>query len=138
MRRQVSGGGLWALVALLLAGLAPARAADAGLDFFEKRIRPVLVEHCYKCHSVEAGKQRGGLALDTREGLLTGGDSGPALNPARPEESLILRAVRYTEEELRMPPKGRLPATVVADLEKWVAQGAPAPRETARPDFGDT
>src|SRR5262245_50204590 len=115
------------LIALLLAPLlVPSRAAadDAGVDFFERKIRPVLVEHCYQCHSQKAKKLRGGLLLDSREGLRKGGDSGPAIRPDRPERSLLLRAVRYTDEHLRMPPKGKLPDTVVADLETWIKMGA--------------
>jgi hypothetical protein len=126
----------WLLpVSLVLAGLAfvPPAAADPGTDFFEKRIRPVFVEHCSKCHSTVAGKQKGGLNLDSRAGVLKGGDSGPALVPGKPDESLLVKAVRYADEGLRMPPKGKLPDAVVADLEKWVAMGAPDPRGTTPP-----
>jgi cytochrome c553 len=96
--------------------------------FFEAKIRPVLVTHCGKCHSRTAEKLRGGLRLDSRDGLRRGGDSGPAIVPGKPEESLILRAIRYRDEELRMPPKGKLPDAVVADFEAWVKMGAPDPR----------
>src|SRR5262245_50142894 len=117
----------WLLIARLV--LAPDAAADeAGDAFFERKVRPVLVEHCYGCHSAQAKKQRGGLLLDSREGLRKGGDLGPALVPGRPEQSRLIRAVRYGDEDLRMPPKGKLPATVVADLEAWVKMGAPDPR----------
>ncbi len=112
----------------VLAWVASVSAADPGVDFFEKKIRPVLVEHCYQCHSVAAQKQKGGLVLDSRDALRKGGDSGPAVVPGKPLESLLLKAVRYTEEELRMPPKGKLPEATIADLEKWVALGAPDPR----------
>jgi hypothetical protein len=105
-----------------------ALAQDQGVDFFERKIRPVLTEHCYSCHSTEAKKQRGGLLLDAKAGLLTGGDTGPALVPHKPGESLLLKALRYTDPDLRMPPKGKLPDSVVADFEKWVAMGAPDPR----------
>jgi hypothetical protein len=104
---------------------------DAGSDFFEKKIRPVLVEHCYRCHSVGAKKQKGGLALDTRAGVRDGGDTGPAVVPGKPGESLLIKAVRYADKGLRMPPKAKLPAAVIADLEKWVAQGALDPRDDA-------
>src|SRR5262245_17062057 len=120
--------------ALLLAAAAvPARAAaaDAGLEVFEKKVRPALVEHCYRCHSAEGKSPRGGLRVDTREGLRKGGDSGPAVVPGKPEASLLLRAIRYTDESLRMPPRGKLPAAVVADFERWVALGAPDPRSAA-------
>src|SRR5947209_8081325 len=116
-------------VPLLLA--SPAVAADqAGIEFFERKIRPVLVEHCYACHSETAKKLRGGLLLDSRDGLRKGGDSGPALVPGHPDRSLLIKAVRYTDEHLRMPPKGKLPDTLLADLEAWVKRGAPDPRDT--------
>jgi hypothetical protein len=116
--------------ALLLAATAAGRGAEPGLDFFEKNVRPVLVQHCYGCHSQEAKKQRGGLLLDTRTGTLKGGDSGPAVVPGKPAASLLLQAVRYTDPRLKMPPRGKLPDSVVADLEKWIAMGAPDPRDT--------
>ncbi|HTU19832.1 MAG TPA: PSD1 and planctomycete cytochrome C domain-containing protein, partial [Gemmataceae bacterium] len=113
----------------LLGGAPVLRAANPKMAFFEKKIRPVLVAHCYRCHST-ATKRRGGLALDSREGVRKGGDSGPAVLPGKPNESLLLRVVRYSEEP-RMPPKGKLPDAVVADLEKWIAMGAPDPRTAA-------
>jgi hypothetical protein len=122
---------LW-LCAWSFAGLA--RAEDrAGVDFFETRIRPVLVERCYKCHSQQAAKVKGGLRLDSRKGLLQGGDSGPAVVPGDPGKSLLIKAIRYTDSSLRMPPKRPLTAEQVADFESWVRQGAPDPRtETAQ------
>src|SRR5205823_6140757 len=110
----------FSLCAILL--LATAARAD---DFFESRIRPVLVENCYKCHS--AKKQKGGLALDSREGLRKGGDSGAAVMPGKPRESLLIKAVRQTGD-LKMPPDRKLPDAVIADLERWIATGAPDPR----------
>src|SRR5205823_1528052 len=104
----------------------------AGVEFFEKKIRPVLVQQCYECHSAEAQKNkklRGGLRLDTRDGVLTGGDSGPAVVPGKPADSVLLRALRH--DGLRMPPKSKLPDAVVADFEKWVSLGAPDPRTSA-------
>ena len=114
----------------LCAGTARAAAPDAaGLEFFEKRIRPVLIENCYKCHSKEAEKPKGGLLLDSREGLLKGGDTGPGIVPGSPEKSLLIKAVRYTDNDLQMPPKNKkLAAGQVADLEAWVKMGAPDPR----------
>jgi hypothetical protein len=97
-------------------------------QFFEAKIRPVLVTNCGKCHASTAEKLRGGLRLDTREGLLRGGDSGPAIVPGQPDESLLLRAIRYRDEDLRMPPKGKLSDAVVADFEAWIKKGAPDPR----------
>ena len=106
-----------------------ASASTEGIEFFEKKIRPVLVEHCYGCHSqqaVTAKKLRGGLLLDSRLGLRKGGDTGPALVPGKPGESLLIESLKY--ESLEMPPKGKLPTAIVADFEKWVALGAPDPR----------
>ena len=101
---------------------------EAGIRFFEEKIRPVLVEHCYSCHSADAKKFKGGLRLDSKATLLKGGETGPALIPGKPNESLLIKAIRYTHEELKMPPKEKLPAPVIADLERWVAMGAPDPR----------
>ena len=108
------------------------------VEFFEKNIRPVLVEHCYKCHSVEAKKLKGGLAMDSRDGLRKGGDSGPAVVPGKPKESLLLKAVGYTHEGLRMPPKGKLPAGKALPIAKACMtiagerfEKATAPEDTA-------
>jgi hypothetical protein len=130
------GTRLGALMALLACTLSVS-AADPGTDFFEKKVRPVLVEHCYKCHSAAAKQPKGGLALDSHAGLRTGGESGPAVVPGKPQDSLLLKAVRYTDDGLRMPPKGKLPDGVVADLEKWVAMGAPDPRAEGKPAAAD-
>jgi len=108
----------------------PVFADDAGIEFFEKRIRPILAEHCAECHSADAKKVGGSLLLDSRDGIKTGGDSGPALDPGMPDSSLLIKAVRYTDDEVKMPPKGKLPATAIADLETWVRMGAPDPRNT--------
>jgi mono/diheme cytochrome c family protein len=109
-----------------------ARAADptpAQLQFFENRIRPVLSENCYKCHSSQAEKVKGGLLLDSRDGISKGGDTGPAIVPGDPDHSLLIKAVRYTDPDLQMPPKGpQLSPSVIADLETWVKMGAPDPR----------
>ncbi len=111
-------------------GAADLRAVDAtpdALEFFERRIRPVLVEHCYECHSAETDSPKGALWLDTAEGLLAGGDSGPAIEPGNPADSLLLSALRY--ESYEMPPTGQLPAEVIADFEHWIAGGAVDPRK---------
>jgi hypothetical protein len=121
------------VVVALLTCTASARASgpDArGVEFFEKKIRPVLAEHCYSCHSQGAKKLRGGLLLDSRDGLLKGGDSGPAVVPGQPDKSLLVQALRQSHE-LRMPPKGKLPEAVVADFVRWVELGAPDPRTAA-------
>ena len=86
-----------------------AKAPDrAGIEFFEKHVRPVLVDHCYNCHSPGAEKGvKGGLLLDTRDGLLKGGDNGPGIVAGDPEKSLLIKAIRYHDENLQMPPKGK-------------------------------
>jgi hypothetical protein len=105
-------------------------AAD-GLDFFEKKIRPVLVERCYKCHSAEAkGKLKGGLRLDLRAAIRLKGDSGVAgVVPGNPKTSQLLNAISYLDAELQMPPKNRLPKRVVDDFREWIKMGAPDPRD---------
>jgi cytochrome c553 len=93
-------------------------------DSFEKRIRPMLIEHCYKCHSVGSEKLKAGLYLDSREGLLKGGDTGPGLVPGAPEKSLLIKAVSYGDTDLQMPPKGKLSDAQIADLKQWIKDGA--------------
>jgi Protein of unknown function (DUF1553)/Protein of unknown function (DUF1549)/Planctomycete cytochrome C len=115
------------LLAVLVAA-TPVFAQDSGVDFFETKVRPVLVEHCYSCHSRQAKKQRGGLLLDSRAGLLEGGDNGPAIVPGKPAESLLIKAVKHTSDKLKMPRDGKLRPEVIADLERWIAMGAPDPR----------
>jgi hypothetical protein len=96
-------------------------------EFFERKIRPVLVEHCYECHSTTGKKIKGGLVLDSRAGVQKGGDTGAAITPGDSEASLLIQAIRHTDAELAMPKK-KLPASVIADLEAWVRMGAPDPR----------
>jgi hypothetical protein len=98
------------------------------LDFFENKIRPVLSQNCYKCHSVNSEKVKGGLLLDSREASLRGGDTGPAIVPGHPDQSLLIKAVRHTDADLQMPPKKQLSEAQIADLEAWVKMGAPDPR----------
>jgi hypothetical protein len=107
---------------------APPGGDPAGIEFFEKRIRPILVEHCYECHSDKAPKIKGDLRLDSRDGLLKGGRSGPAVVPGKPAESLLIKGVHYDDETFKMPPKAKLSAAQIADLEAWVKMGAPDPR----------
>jgi len=134
------------LAATLLAsrGVLPCLGAGTGAseqpasaDFFEKRVRPVLVQQCYKCHSASSEKLKGNLYLDTRDGMIQGGDTGPAIVPGHPEKSLLITAINYSDQDMQMPPKTRLAANVVADLTRWVQAGAPWPKEagavTARP-----
>jgi mono/diheme cytochrome c family protein len=107
-------------------------AADpAGIAFFEQKIRPILAEHCYSCHSAEAEKLKGNLYLDSKAGWQNGGDSGmPAILPGDPDASLLIRTIRHLEEDMAMPPKKpKLPDAVIADLVTWVKRGAPDPRD---------
>jgi hypothetical protein len=115
---------------LTLTVTAAVAAQDAGIEFFEAKVRPVLVANCYPCHSHQAAKQRGGLYLDSRDALLRGGDTGPAVVPGKPAASLLLKAARHAAGNLKMPPApaAKLPAAIIADLEKWIAIGAPDPR----------
>ncbi|QEH34226.1 Planctomycete cytochrome C [Aquisphaera giovannonii] len=120
----------------LLAGLSsPARAGDearrAAGEFFEASIRPVLSESCINCHGPK--KQSSGLRLDSREAILKGGDEGPALVPGKPGESLLIQALEHTHEELKMPPKGKLPAPTIAAFRRWVEMGAPWAEEPPAP-----
>ncbi len=119
--------GWFALLVFALHAQAADPATRQQLDFFERRIRPVLVEHCFECHVGGSDKQqKGGLNLSFRATVLQGGDSGPAIVPGKPSESLLLEALRY--ESLEMPPKGKLPARVIDDFANWIEMGAADPR----------
>lgn len=96
--------------------------------FFESKVRPVLIEHCYECHSSTAKKIKGGLVLDSRSGVIKGGDNGPVIAPGQPESSLLIQSVRHADPDLAMPPKKKIPDLAIADLEAWVRMGAPDPR----------
>ena len=98
-------------------------------EFFEQKIRPVLARNCYECHSAKAKKLKAGLFLDRKAGWEKGGESGPVIVPGKLDESLLLSAIRYKDNDLRMPPEKKLPKEVVADFEKWIAMGAPDPRD---------
>ncbi|MGV3534022.1 MAG: PSD1 and planctomycete cytochrome C domain-containing protein [Chthoniobacteraceae bacterium] len=122
--------------AILAAGSASALAADPTpeqVQFFESKVRPVLSAKCYKCHSLEEGKAKGGLTLDSKAGVLKGGDTGEALKPGDPDASLLIQAITYKDKDLQMPPKGeKLSDQEIAVLTAWVKMGAPDPRsETA-------
>ena len=110
-------------------------AAHAGIPadqllFFEKNIRPVLVEHCYKCHSAESDKIKGGLTLDSKQGTALGGESGhPGVTPGNLAESSIYQAITWVDDDMQMPPKTKLPEAVIANFKKWIEMGAPDPRE---------
>ncbi len=98
-----------------------------GVDFFENKIRPVLIEHCYECHSAKSEEVGGGLLLDTRQGMRAGGESGPALTPGNPKESLLISSMEY--RDLEMPPSEKLPDDVLNRFLAWVRMGAPDPRK---------
>jgi len=119
----------------LILGFTPViGAADAKLEFFERRIRPLLSENCYECHSARSQKLQGALRLDTRQGWQQGGRSGRVIRPGSPDQSLLIRAVRQTDPDLRMPPPdhaGKLSSSAIADLVQWVRMGAPDPRDEA-------
>lgn len=107
------------------AGIAPDQ-----LQFFEKNIRPVLVQHCYKCHSAESDKVKGGLTLDTKQATLLGGESGhPGVTPGSIAQSSVYEAMTWKNEDMQMPPKQKLPDDVIANFKKWIEMGAPDPRE---------
>src|SRR5687768_2935504 len=121
------------LMAIARASAAPASTPE-GIEFFEKKVRPILAESCYECHSATSKKLKGGLLLDTREGVLKGGDNGPTIVPGDPEKSLLVKAVRYSDPDLQMPPKDKkLPDAQIADLVAWVRMGAPDPRTNGAP-----
>jgi hypothetical protein len=111
---------------LLLAVPLLAQSPDA--DFFEAKIRPVLATKCYSCHSSSLASPFGSLVMDTKAGLLKGGLSGPVIVAGKPSESRLLKAIRYNDPKLQMPPGGKLPDAVAADFEGWIAAGAPDPR----------
>ena len=106
----------------------PAEETDREqVAFFEARIRPALVEHCYECHSSKSKQPKGGLLLDSRHATQTGGESGPAVVPHHADQSLLIQAIRY--ESFEMPPRGRLPDSVIRDFVRWIELGAADPRE---------
>ena len=112
---------------------AAAAPSDADVAFFESKVRPLLVERCYKCHSEAEGKEKGGLTADTLAGLLKGGDNGPSVVPGDPAKSRLIEAVGYKNVDLQMPPKGKLTDAQVADLTEWVKRGAPWPAAQGKP-----
>jgi hypothetical protein len=117
------------ITAFAAASIAQAAESDQeGIAFFESRIRPALAKYCYECHSEEPGKSKGGLRVDTREALLKGGESGPAVVPRSLEKSLLFQAITSTDKDAQMPPKGKLPDSVIADFRRWIEMGAPDPR----------
>jgi Protein of unknown function (DUF1549)/Protein of unknown function (DUF1553)/Planctomycete cytochrome C len=126
-----------AVLAVWVGSAQPVRlcADEADHEFFEKHVRPILVARCYECHSGQAKTLKGGLRLDSRAAALKGGDTGPAIVPARPKDSLLIDAINYGEL-YQMPPKSRLPAEEVAALTKWVQMGAHWPPDAATSPSG--
>ncbi len=119
------------LVAVLATVALRAAVADESIDYFETHIRPVLVESCASCHFANDGEVQGEFAVDNRESMRRGGKSGKAIAPGSPDESRLLTALRYENAALRMPPDGKLPDDVIEHFRKWIAMGAPDPRDGA-------
>ena len=124
-------GAAWiALGLLIFSALTALPAPPDRLDFFEQRIRPTLVNECYECHG--AKKQKGGLRVDFRDGLLKGGDSGPALVLGNAKKSLLIQSIRHEAPDSKMPKdRPQLPDAVIADFLTWINQGAVDPRDQA-------
>jgi hypothetical protein len=137
MKPVACGSGLglagWLLTALVVFAEEPPPADRAPtadqLAFFERQIRPLLIEHCYKCHSGEAKEIGGELQLDSRAAMRRGGQSGPVVVPGQPDQSRLIQAVRYNDALLQMPPDGKLPQRAIDALVEWVRIGAPDPRD---------
>src|SRR5947209_3478673 len=109
-------------------GPAAARPGPTAADptaFFESTVRPILQANCFTCHSHAAKKSKGGLMLDARDSIIKGGDRGPAIIPGKPDDSLLLKAVGRQDEELKMPPTGKLSAEQITALREWIKLGAP-------------
>ena len=134
---KVAWAGLCGLFALLACRLLAAgeKSSDAkGAEFFADKIRPILADNCFQCHSHKAAKIKGELLLDSREAALKGGATGPVIVPGDPEKSLLIKAVSYTDPELQMPPKNKkLPDEKIALLRQWVKLGAPYAADAAKP-----
>ncbi|MFN0080206.1 MAG: PSD1 and planctomycete cytochrome C domain-containing protein [Prosthecobacter sp.] len=127
---------LSSLAAAALARATEPLAAAEALAFFENKVRPVLAEKCYSCHSAAAqaqGKLKAELFVDSREGLLSGGESGPAIVVGKPQDSVLMKVLRHEIKDAEMPPKGKLEASVIADFAQWIALGAADPRIATAP-----
>lgn len=133
MKRTSTAALRWAITGVILVAhggaLFAATAAPAAASFFKTAIVPILEQRCYECHSHESGKAKGGLVLDARSGWARGGDSGPAIIPKQPNNSLLIDAVRYGNVDTQMPPTGKLSESEISLLEQWVSMGAPDPRQ---------
>ncbi|MGF1581935.1 MAG: DUF1553 domain-containing protein [Gemmataceae bacterium] len=130
-KRVVAFSALVGLCMLTGPALAQTRKVSRaeGIAFFEKKIRPVLVQSCYKCHSQESRRSRGGLMLDTRDNMRMGGDTGHGVVPKNLKSSLVWEAITYKNPDMKMPPDKKLPESVLADFRKWIEMGAPDPRD---------
>lgn len=124
------------MLSMAYGGTQAAAPSAAGLEFFEKKVRPILIERCYECHSAEAGKTKGSLAVDSRDAMLRGGDNGPSLVKGDPDKSLIIEAIRYKNRDMQMPPKSAMPEAEQRILEEWVRMGAPDPRDAVAAKTG--
>jgi hypothetical protein len=138
--RSRSGVSCWisAVVALAFSAAAASGQTNQAFQFFETKIRPLLADNCFKCHGPM--KQRGKLRLDSRAGVLAGGDQGPAIVPGQPERSLLIKAISHEDAELKMPPTQKLTRQQIADLTQWVLLGAPWPgadKATLAPQRGE-
>src|SRR5437762_2170678 len=125
VKRALCFGSFAWVISAALAAAEPAAPTADGVEFFEKRIRPLLAENCHQCHG--AKKQESGLALNSADGIRKGGDRGLAIAPGQPDASLLIQAVRYSDDDLKMPPRGKLKDEHIADLVTWVKLGAPLP-----------
>lgn len=112
--------------------------SPAGVEFFEKKIRPVLTEICFMCHSAQSPQLQGGQLLDSREGMLKGGKRGPAITPGDPDGSLLIKALLHNDKDLKMPPTGKLSDEQIDDFKTWIKMGAPDPRRQAAAAAGLT
>jgi hypothetical protein len=132
--------GVCAPVLIALAAAGAGRAQPPAAEFFEKKVRPLLVARCLECHGADPKKVKGGLRLTSRAEMLKGGETGPAVAPGDPTKSRLIQAVRYTSDDLKMPPEGRLRDSEISDLEVWVKAGAVWPEAgsatTDRPTGG--
>src|SRR5260370_14686984 len=129
---MIARGAWFTIIAVMTLGaFLPAqekvRPDAAAIEFFESKVRPVLAEHCFRCHSTTDKKLKGKLLLDSRQGLLKGGESGPVIVAGKPEKSRLIQAIRDTDVDLMMPPNAKVPDAAIADLTKWVKLGAPWP-----------
>src|SRR4051812_23948365 len=124
-------------ISLTASAIVCAHAQSDSAAFFNEKIQPILEQRCFECHSHKSGKMKGGLTLDSRGGWQAGGEQGVVIVPGEPEKSLLIKAIRRSDSDLKMPPKKPLPENEVALLEEWVKRGAPDPREPPAKNFAD-